>query len=157
MAEVVQDEISIEIKSKADEAAKSVKTLSTELKGLNTALKGLGFAAFFKGLKQIGSSMFSFTEKMSNYIQTMNQFKIVMGDSTKEAEAFINKAEDILGLDPQKLQSSLATFKSLAETFGISSNNAYIMSKNLTQLAADMSTFKGISFDQSLQKIKSIY
>lgn len=155
MAEVVQDEISIEIKSKADDAAKSVKTLSGELKNLNTAIAGLGFAGLFKGLKQIGSTMFSFTEKMSNYIQTMNQFRIVMGSSTQEAEKFISKAEDILGLDPQKLQTSLATFKSLAETFGISSENAYKMSQNLTQLAADMSTFKGISFDQSLQKIKS--
>ena len=155
MAEVVQDEISISIKSSADDAAKSVKTLSNELKGLNTVLKGISFAGLFSGLKRLGSTMFSFTEKMSNYIQTMNQFRVVMGDSTGEAEKFINKAQDILGLDPQKLQASLATFKSLGETFGISSDNAYIMSKNLTQLAADMSTFKGISFDQALQKIKS--
>ena len=155
MAEVVQDEISISIKSSADDAAKSVKTLSSELKGLDAALKGLSIAGLLNGFKKMGSSIFSFTEKMSNYIQTMNQFRIVMGSSTKEAQKFVNSAQDILGLDPQQMQSSLATFKSLGESFGISSNNAYIMSKNLTQLAADMSTFKGISFEQSLQKIKS--
>ena len=155
MAVLKEDEIVIEIKSKADDAAKSVKTLSSELQGLNTALKGLSFAGFLNGFKKMGSSIFSFTEKMSNYIQTMNQFRIVMGSSTEEAQKFVNSAQDILGLDPQQMQSSLATFKSLGESFGISSNNAYIMSKNLTQLAADMSTFKGISFEQSLQKIKS--
>lgn len=155
MAVLKEDEIVIEIKSKADDAAKSVKTLSSELKGLSTALKGLSIAGFLNGFKKMGSSIFSFTEKMSDYIQTMNQFRIVMGSSAKEAEKFVNDAERIFGLDPQQMQNSLATFKSLGESFGISSNNAYIMSKNLTQLAADMSTFKGISFEQSLQKIKS--
>lgn len=150
-----EDEIVIEIKSKADDAAKSVRNLSGELKSLSTALKGLSIAGFLNGFKRMGSSIFSFTEKMSDYIQTMNQFRAVMGSSTEEAQKFVNSAQDIFGLDPQQMQTSLATFKSLGETFGISSDNAYKMSKNLTQLAADMSTFKGISFDQALQKIKS--
>lgn len=155
MAEVTQDEISIVVKSSADDAAKSVKKLSSELGGLNTALKAISIGAFAKGLKSIGSTIFGFTSKMSDYIQTLNQFNIIMGENTKAATEFVDKAERLFGLDPSKMQNSLLTFQSLGESFGISSNNAYIMSKNLTQLAADMSMAKNISFEQSLQKIKS--
>lgn len=155
MAEVTQDEISISIKSKADDASKSIKNLTSNLAGLNTALKAISVAGLFKGLKSTGASMFGFVEKMSDYIQTMNNFKLVMGESAVQAQEFVDKAESILGLDPSKMQNSLSTFKSLAETFGITSDNAYKMSKNLTQLAADMSSMKGIGFDQALQKIKS--
>ena len=174
MAEINNDELSITIKSSADDAAKSVKNLSVNLKDLRTALQAISVVGFVKSLKAIGQSMYKFTEKSSDYIQSMRQFKMVMGkanttDIEKSIEGvneqvkvgvntmdnFISKAEDLFGLDPKGLQDSMVTFKSLAETFGISSNDAYKMSKNLTQLAADMSSFKGISFDQALQKIKS--
>lgn len=176
MAEVTQDEISIVVKSSADDAAKSVKNLTTSLQSLQKAFQAISLVGFTKGLASIGKSMYKFTEKASDYIQTAKQFQMVMGEYAKITEVegkvpifgkaitkdvldttddFLSKAKDILGLDPTKLQSSLVTFKSLGESFGISGDNAYKMSKNLTQLAADMSTFKGISFEQSLQKIKS--
>lgn len=155
MAEIVQDEVSISIKSSADDAAKAVRSLSNELKVMGTALKAVSVVGFVKSLKSIGQSIFGYVSKMSDYIETMNQFRTVMGQSTEAANEFINKADRVLSLDPSKLQNALATFQSLGESFGISNDRAYIMGKNLTQLAADMSSFKNISFDQALQKIKS--
>ena len=173
MAEVVLDEVSVKIKSSADEASKSVKKLSSDLKGLSTALAAVGVGAFAKSLKNVGSNIYNFVGKASESIQSMKQFSLVMGESATTIEdslvgindvvqtgiesidTFISKAEDLFGLDPKGLQDALVNFKSLATTFGIDSKSATIMSQNLTQLAADMSSFKGISFDQALQKIKS--
>lgn len=155
MANVVQDELTINIKSRADDASQSVKKLKNDLQSLSTILKGFGVGAMFKGLKNTGSSMFKFLEKTSNALQTMRQFQMVMGESAEKAQEFVDKAERIFGLDPTKMQTALTTFKSLGESFGIASNDAYKMSINLTQLAADMSSMKNISFEQSLQKIKS--
>ena len=78
-----------------------------------------------------------------------------MGDSADEAQKFIDKAESILGLDPQQMMTSLSAFQTLTKGFGIASDDAYKMSKNLTQLAADMSSFTGESLDLTLQRLKS--
>ena len=174
MAEVVRDEVSFVIKSSADNARESVKGLTSDLTSLSNAIKGISAIGFLKGLKDIGKNIYSFTEKASNYVQSVNQFKMVMGDyaqitETKgdsifgefdqelvdTADKFLSKAESIFGLDPSNLQTAMVTFKSLGESFGIASEDAIKMSRNLTQLAADMSSFKGISFEDALQKIKS--
>lgn len=175
MSEVLRDEVSFVIKSSSDNARESVKGLTSDLSNLSNAIKAITAVGFLKELKNLGKNIYSFTEKAADYVQNVNQFKMVMGNYAKiteqkgfdsifgkfdkqmvnTADNFLSKAENILGLDPTGLQNSLVTFKSLAESFGIANEDATKMSRNLTQLAADMSSMKNISFDQALQKIKS--
>lgn len=155
MANITQDTISLHIKSSADEAANSVKKLSANLKGLKIALGGAGAVAFAKTLKSIGTAIAGYTTKMTDYITTMNRFKTVMGDSTTQAQEFIDQAEKILGLDPTQMMTAFSSFQTLGEGFGIASDEAYLMSKNLTQLTADMSSMLHIPFNEALQKVKS--
>lgn len=154
MAEIVQDEVSISIKTSADEASSSIKNLSGNIKGLNVAMGALKIGAFVKGLKDIGTTIGKFVTQTSDYISTFNNFNNIMGDSTNKATEFIEKAERIFGLDPSKLMSSMSTFQRLGEGFGVASDEAYKMSLNLTQLASDMTT-TGLSFDNAMQKLKS--
>lgn len=147
--------VSWKIKAGASEASDQIKKLTNNISGLKKTLNAISFVGFIAGLRQIGSTISKFVTKTSDYIATMNQFNTVMGKSTEEATKFVNKAQDLLGLDPSQIMNSMTAFKSLAEGFGISSDNAYKMSKNLTQLAVDMSAFKNISFDLALEKIKS--
>jgi len=147
--------ISWQIKASAKEASQEVKKLSDNIGGLKKTLSAISFTGFLVGLKKIGSTIFGFVNQMSDYISTMNQYKIVMGDATAEADKFVKKAEDLLGLDPSQMMNNLANFKSLLEGFGIANEDAYKMSKNLTQLAVDMSAFKNIRMDLALEKIKS--
>lgn len=147
--------INWQIKASAKEASQEVRKLSDNIGGLKKALSAVNFTVFLVGLKKIGSTIFGFVNQMSNYISTMNQYRIVMGEATNEADKFVKKAEDLLGLDPNQMMNNLANFKSLIEGFGIANEDAYKMSKNLTQLAVDMSAFKNIGMDLALEKIKS--
>lgn len=143
------------VKATADQASDSVKKLSNNVIGLSKVLKLVNFTAFIAGCKRIGTTIYGLVNQTSQYIQKMNQFKSIMGDSAKEAQGFIDKAERILGLDPEQMMGSLSSFQTLTRGFGIASDEAYKMSKNLTQLAADMSSFTGESMDLALQRIKS--
>lgn len=154
MAEFVQDEISITIKSSADEASNSIKNLSGNIKGLNVAMKALSVGAFVKGLKSIGTTIGNYVTQASNYIATLNNFNNIMGASTNKANEFIEKAERIFGLDPSNLMTAMSTFQRLGQGFGIASDEAYKMSLNLTQLASDMTT-TGLTFENAMQKLKS--
>lgn len=143
------------VKATAEEASEQVKKLSTNISGLSKVLKAVNFTAFIAGCRKIGQTIYALTGQTSQYIQTMNRFKIIMGDSAKEAQNFINKAESILGLDPEQMMTALSSFQTLTKGFGIASDEAYKMSQNLTQLAADMHSFTGERFDLTLQRIKS--
>ena len=143
------------VKATADQASDSVKKLSNNVSGLSKVLKLVNFTAFIASCKRIGTTIYGLVNQTSQYIQKMNQFKSIMGDSAKEAQGFIDKAERILGLDPEQMMGSLSSFQTLTRGFGIASDEAYKMSKNLTQLAADMSSFTGESMDLALQRLKS--
>lgn len=143
------------VKATADQASDSVKKLSNNVSGLSKVLKLVNFTAFIASCKRIGTTIYGLVNQTSQYIQKMNQFKSIMGDSAKEAQNFVDKAERILGLDPEQMMGSLSSFQTLTRGFGIASDEAYKMSKNLTQLAADMSSFTGESMDLALQRLKS--
>ena len=155
MAELTQDTISITIKSSAEQASKKVKNLSDKLNGLKIAIGGIGVAKFASTMSHLGERIFDLVNKTNSYIEAMNLFRTTMGNSADEAQKFVDKAEQILGLDPSQMMTSLSEFQSLGEGFGLANDEAYKMSQNLTQLAADMMSFKNISFDAALQKIKS--
>lgn len=143
------------VKATAQEASEQVKKLSNNINGLSKVLKLVNFTAFIAACKRIGQTIFSAVNQTSQYIQKMNQFKSIMGESANEAQKFIDKAERILGLDPEQMMGSLSSFQTLTKGFGIASDEAYKMSKNLTQLAADMSSFTGESMDLALQRLRS--
>ena len=143
------------VKATVDQATESVKKLSNNISGLSKVLKLVNFTAFIASCKRIGTTIYGLVNQTSQYIQKMNQFKSIMGESAKEAQNFVDKAERILGLDPEQMMGSLSSFQTLTKGFGIASDEAYKMSKNLTQLAADMSSFTGESMDLALQRIKS--
>lgn len=148
-------QVNLNIKATAEQASEQVKKLSQNLSGLNKTLKLINVGGFIVACKKIGQTIFNLIQPTSEYIQKMNQFKSIMGDSAKEAQNFVDKAERILGLDPEQMMGSLSSFQTLTKGFGIASDEAYKMSKNLTQLAADMSSFTGESMDLALQRIKS--
>lgn len=150
-----QQTLTIKIVSSANEASESIKKLNSNIKGLNGSLKALQIGAFVTGLRKITKVIGNSVSTMNNYIETLNLFRATMGDSTKAAEEFVDQAEKILGLDPSFMMRSLAAFQTLGEGFGVANDRAYIMSKNLTQLAADMASFMNLSFEESLQKLKS--
>lgn len=143
------------VKATADQASDSVKKLSTNISGMSKILKAVNFTAFIASCRRIGQTIYNLVQPTSEYIQTMNRFKSIMGESANEAQNFIDKAERILGLDPQQMMTSLSSFQTLTKGFGIASDDAYKMSKNLTQLAADMSSFTGESMDLALQRLRS--
>lgn len=155
MADVTMDSVGIEVTALSDQAVHSLERLETRLNSLDKTFSVLKFGVLLKGLEQIGKVAFKSISAMGDYIETLNLFRSTMGASTQAAEKFIEKAEQVLGLDPGLMMNSVAMLQTLAEGFGLSNEEAYIMSKNLTQLAADMSSFLNIPFETAMTKVKS--
>ena len=85
----------------------------------------------------------------------MNLFTVAMGEGAEEALRFGQAVSDILGIDLSDWIRNQGVFNTLLTGFGNTADRAEIMSKNLTQLGYDLSSFFNISVEDSMQKLQS--
>lgn len=155
MADVQEYSVSINFKTNGTEKTKNeVKQLQSMIEKLKTTAKiGATLGAIGIAAKKAGQAIFNFGSKTAEYIEVINLFRTSMGDATGQAQEFIDKAERMLGLDPSNMRNAVSSFYNMAEGLGISSDRAYTMSENLTQLSADLMSLANIPFEQAQQKI----
>lgn len=135
-----------------DQKTKNSKGFDNLITKISSLVK---IGSLVAGIKLINNTIGKAIEKSNDYIENLNLFYVTLGKDAKRAKEFVDNFSEVLGLDPSNVMRYMATFNSLAKGFGISSDMAYTMSKNLTQLSYDMSSFLNIPIDQAMQKIKS--
>lgn len=89
------------------------------------------------------------------YVENLNLFSVTMGDSAGEALKFAEAVNDALGVDVSDWIRYQGVFQSIGKGFGIVSSQADVMSKNLTQLSYDISSFYNITADTAAEKLQS--
>lgn len=128
---------------------KSYMSLSSQM---NSFMRNM---AKLVSLKAIATYLGNAAEKFNSYYEAANLFGVSMKGLTGEASAFINKMETLLGIDPTEAMNNMATIQSLTTSFGIASDKAYVLSKNLTQLGYDLASLKNIPVAESFTKIQA--
>lgn len=150
------------VEKSLDKISNSIQNLSLSGKGIKQTSKNLNdflskakiagaIAALGNAVKKMGN----YVNESNNYIENLNLFYVSMGKMADEAKRFAENFSDVLGVDVSNVMRYIGDFNSLARTFGIASDKAYIMSKNLTQLAYDISSFRNISVEEAMQKLRS--
>ena len=122
---------------------------------LNNVLKAFSGIGILGIIKRLWTGIGKYTDMSSQYISNMNYFNTTMGTMKDTATDFVNTMEKNFYLDPSNVMNYMASFNSLIKGFGIADEQAYKMSKNLTQLSYDLAAFKGLSIEDAMQKIKS--
>lgn len=128
---------------------KSYMSLSNQLNGF------IRSAAKLVSLKAIATYLGNAAEKFNSYYEAANLFGVSMKGLTGEASTFINKMETLLGIDPTEAMNNMATIQGLTTSFGMASDKAYVLSKNLTQLGYDLASLKNIPVAESFTKIQA--
>lgn len=99
--------------------------------------KKLNLAAIGATFMKLGRTIGKFVSQSNSYVENLNLFRVAMGESADTADRWINTVSSALGLDPSEMQRYMGVFQMIASGFGLSAENAYKMSKNLTQLTYD--------------------
>ena len=128
---------------------KSFMSLTSQLNGFMRS------AAKLVSLKAIATYLGNAAEKFNSYYEAANLFGVSMKELTGEASTFINKMETLLGIDPTEAMNNMATIQGLTTSFGMASDKAYVLSKNLTQLGYDLASLKNIPVAESFTKIQA--
>ena len=106
-------------------------------------------------IKQFTTKLWSAVEKSMDYTENMNLFTVSMGEYASEAYAYAEKVSDAMGIDTSEWTRAQGVFMTLATGFGVAGDRAATMSKNLTQLSYDLSSFYNMDVEDAMLKVKS--
>ena len=118
-------------------------------------LKALNIMGIVYGVKMVSEALGNNVNSMNEYIENMNLFKVAMGEYYEEAFAYADRLQDIMGIDASEFMRSQGTFMSIAKGFGLATDMAYKMSKGLTEVSYDLSSFFNIATDEAFLKVRS--
>lgn len=174
------DELEIKISSQSTEAAKGIDTLTAALRKLKTATQGGSglnntsnqlsqvsektkslalniskVTAAVVAAKKVGSVIGGWIKESNDYVENLNLFTVSMGQYANEAQNYAEIVGDAMGIDPSKWMRYQGVFMTLATGFGVAGDRAAVMSRNLTQLSYDISSFYNKSFEESMNAIRS--
>ena len=108
-----------------------------------------------QAVKKIISAVYSAIGKSSDYVENVNLFTVSMGEYANEAKRYAETVGEVMGIDPGEWMRNQGVFMTLATGFGVASDRAALMSKNLTQLGYDLSSFFNLSYEDAMQKLQS--
>lgn len=114
---------------------KSYLSLSNQMSGFMRNMAKL------VSLKAISEYLGNAVAKFNDFYEATDLFHNAMGNLSGEADTLISKMQGLLGVDPTKAMTYMATIQSLGTSFGLTSDKAYVLSKNLTQLAYDEGSY----------------
>ncbi len=135
--------VNIGLSSSNKSSAKSFGTLATKV------------TAAWIALKKTSQTIASWITSSNDYVENLNLFTVSMGEYADSAKEYAETVGNVMGLDPSEWMRSQGVFMTLATGFGVAGDRAATMSKQLTQLGYDLSSFFNISVEESMSKLKS--
>lgn len=134
---------------------KTVNKGATQTGRFGISLKNIKTAAVMAGIRMIRQEISKAITESNAYQEDLNLFTASMGQYAKEAQEYAENVGEIMGIDPAKWMRNQGVFNTLLSGFGSVADRSYLMSKNLTQLGYDISSFFNISVEDAMQKLQS--
>lgn len=128
---------------------------STQTSRFGISLKSIKTAGVMAGIRMIRQEISKAITESNAYQEDLNLFTASMGQYAKEAQEYAENVGEIMGIDPAKWMRNQGVFNTLLSGFGSVADRSYLMSKNLTQLGYDISSFFNTSVEDAMQKLQS--
>lgn len=162
MNETVIDNLIIEISADSSAAGSNIDTVTAALNRLNstnnktkkTASSLSKLASSIKGLaitRVLGNAV----SNINAYVENVNLFTVAMGKYSEEAMAYAERVQDAMGIDASEFMRNQAIFKNMADGFGLAEDQAYKLSRGLTELAYDVSSLYNVDMETTFQRLQS--
>lgn len=178
MADIKLDTLKLEITDNAETTAKHLEKLKKQLKDLvpqqskqkldtyNGSFKDMSknfnsLANSMRGFKSLLTTAFvgltgsKFFKESSNFVETLNLFHVTMREGTKAAYEYGEVVQSVMGIDIKEWMDYQGRFQNLANGYGLASDKAAIMSKNLTQLSYDLGSVFNVDTEKAYEKLQS--
>ena len=113
------------------------------------------FKTIAGSFRKLATDISGSIDRINAYVENMNLFTVAMGEYALRAQKFAQEMEIKLGVDSGEAMRYMGIFQQLTTSFGVAGNQAYVLSKNLTQLGYDLSSFFNLKTDEAFLKLQS--
>jgi len=93
----------------------------------------------------------------SDFSESVNKINVAFGSSASEVMAWSKTSIEQMGLASGSALDAAALFGDMATSMGISQQKAADMAMSLTQLGADLASFKNIPIEQAMQALNGVF
>lgn len=90
-----------------------------------------------------------------NSVESENLVAVTFGDMTEKVTDWSNALEEALGLDAYELRRNAGVFYNIANSMGVTEDNAYRLSTGIVSLAEDMASFYNLSESDAMEKLRA--
>ena len=122
-------------------------------KGLSGAI--VKFRIITDNIKDVVRGVTDIIDKATSYEEALNLFAVSMGSQAEDATKWVEMFSNALYLDSSNVMQYMGSLNSLIGGLGVGAEKSYLMSKNLTQLAYDLASFKNMKFEEAFTKLQS--
>lgn len=136
---------------------KQAQSSTSIFKAMTSGISGAAFQfqIVWNTVRGVVSGLGNLAMQGAEYYESLNLFATTLADKAQEAMDWVNMFSDALYLDPSNVMQYMGTFDSLIKGLGVGTDDAYLMSQQLTQLTYDLASFKNLDFDTAFQKLQS--
>lgn len=91
----------------------------------------------------------------ADYVESLNFLDRASGKAADAMRDFADEQVRAFGLDPSEVNTAAAIFYSFADSMGFASEQAELMSKNMTKLAQDIASLQNIDVESAATKLRA--
>lgn len=147
------DSYRVSLKNTNKELKNGTSLWSAFTQGVSGAL--VKMQILYNNISRLVNKTVDMIQGATAYEEALNLFTVSMGDQAEEAMAWVEKFSTALYLDPSNVMQYMGSLNSLIGGLGVGAEKSYLMSKNLTQLAYDLASFKNMKFEEAFTKLQS--
>lgn len=164
MAEIrAQVDINVKQNGKTTSSKKGIKEKVQEQKALNKEIKASGnfmdrfnktlqsssVAGWAALIKKTTNFLIDNSKAQADYVENLNLMQVAFGNTSTQAENFVDSLSQAVGLDPSGITRQLGLFRQLTDAMGYASETADMLSTNLTKMQLDVASLYNLSFEQA--------
>lgn len=146
-----------ELGSETDKTAEKTLTFGQKMSKAFDKLKhyAVSWRIIYGVFQSIWNTLSDTFKKAAAYQEALNLYTVAMGEYAEAGNKWSERISSALHLDPKQIMQYTGALYNLVQGLGVSSDAAYTMSTNLTQLAYDMSSYLNIDVESAYAKLQS--
>lgn len=149
------DSFVIPVKVDTSQVSKGLRGVSNQFKNLSTQLKSTGQALTLGLTAPLALLGRQFVKTASDAEETQAKFSAVFKELTSEAEDFVQATAQELGRSTNDLRAFMGTLQDTFVPLGFARKEGLEMSKALTKLTLDLSSFNNMAQPEVLRALQS--
>ena len=151
------EELFVKISADFKELNKGFEESQKGLTSLGTNLMNIGATLSKTFSLSIAAAGVASIKLASDMNETTNKINVAFADSAQGVKEWSKDSLKSMGLAQQSALDAAALFGDMGTAMGISRGNAADMSMSLTQLGADLASYKNIDIEQAMGALRGVF